>query len=376
MAKKVIKKKIKKISGGDKNEKELDLKAIEILKKNLLAKSDKTNKKEKDKKVETIKKKKKVENKKEKEIKIKRIKKLSKKKEQKKSEEKEKKKEEKNNNIKQINEKMPANGGDFSLKIEKSKNKSFFDNKKKENNQTIFDLLNNKQNLEEVKLVGGMSSTNIKSKNNQRKKNIIKKEIENKISTKNQKDEKDKNEYIKMVKSKIVMVNGKMTIEKPDVGLITKKYNEETNKYLTPRETIFVSKDEEVVNSLSFIKMEHTKKWTEEETKLFYKALELFGLDFSFLTIVLGPRKREEIKRKYLKEKKENPKEIERVIYSRKSISNLNQILNLYKKQNYQKNIQSNLALSREESLKSKKNGGLKEEIVDFNKEYKNILNK
>ena len=170
MAKKVIKKKIKKISGGDKNEKELDLKAIEILKKNLLAKSDKTNKKEKDKKVETIKRKKKEENKKEKKIKIKRIKKLSKKKEQKKTEEKEKKKEEKNNNIKQINEKMPANGGDFSLKIEKSKNKSFFDNKKKENNQTIFDLLNNKQNLEEVKLVGGMSSTNIKSKNNQRKK--------------------------------------------------------------------------------------------------------------------------------------------------------------------------------------------------------------
>ena len=219
-----------------------------------------------------------------------------------------------------------------------------------------------------------MSSTNIKSKNNQRKKNILKKEIlENKISTKNQKDEKDKNEYIKMVKSKIVMINGKMTIEKPDVGLITKKYKEETNKYLSPRETIFVNKDEEIVNSLSFIKMEHTKKWTEEETKLFYKALELFGLDFTFLTIVLGPRKREEIKRKYLKEKKENPKEIERVIYSRKNESNLNKVLNLYKKQNYQKNIQNNLVLSREESLKSK--GGLKEEIVDFNKEYKNILN-
>jgi len=369
MAKKVIKKKLKKIS-NNKNEK--DLAPIEILKKNLLEKSDKTNKKQKDKKVETIKKKKKE---KEKEKKILQKKNLSQIIKQIKNEEKENKKEENNNNI-QLNEIIPENGGILSLKKENSKNKSFLDNKKQEKNQTIYDIINNTQNLEEVKLVGGMSSTNIKSKNNQRKKNILKKEVlENKISTKNQKDEKDKNEYIKMVKSKIVMVNGKMTIEKPDVGLITKKYNEETNKYLSPKETIFVSKDEEVVNSLSFIKMEHTKKWTEEETKLFYKALELFGLDFSFLTIVLGPRKREEIKRKYLKEKKENPKEIERVIYSRKNKSNLNKVLNLYKKQNYQKNSQNNLVLSREESLKSKKNGGLKEEIVDFNKEYKNILN-
>ena len=33
------------------------------------------------------------------------------------------------------------------------------------------------QNLEEVKLVGGISSTNIKSKNNQRKKIYQKKEV-------------------------------------------------------------------------------------------------------------------------------------------------------------------------------------------------------
>ncbi len=254
MAKKVIKKKLKKIS-NNKNEK--DLAPIEILKKNLLEKSDKTNKKQKDKKVETIKKKKKE---KEKEKKILQKKNLSQIIKQIKNEEKENKKEENNNNI-QLNEIIPENGGILSLKKENSKNKSFLDNKKQEKNQTIYDIINNTQNLEEVKLVSGMSSTNVKSKNNQRKKNIIKKEaLENKISTKNQKDEKDKNEYIKMVKSKIVMVNGKMTIEKPDVGLITKKYNEETNKYLSPKETIFVSKDEEVVNSLSFIKMEHTKK--------------------------------------------------------------------------------------------------------------------
>ena len=115
------------------------------------------------------------------------------------------------------------------------------------------------QNLEEVKLVGGISSTNIKSKNNQRKKIYQKKEVlENKISIKKQKDEKDKNEYIKTVKSKIIMINGKINIEKPDVGLITKKYKEGTNKYL---EKLFLFvKMKKLLNSLSFIKKEHTKK--------------------------------------------------------------------------------------------------------------------
>ena len=201
---------------------------------------------------------------------------------------------------------------------------------------------------------------------------------EKNIPTKNQEKENNKNEYIKSLKSRIVMVDGKMTIEKPDVGLITRKYNEEANKDFSPKETIFVSKDEHVVNSLSFLKIEHTKKWSEKETQNFYKALELFGLDFSFLAIVLAPRKREEIKRKYLKEKKENPKEIDRVIFSRKSMTKLNKVLNLYKKQNAQEIGQNSLSLSREPSFQRKinVNEDIKKEVIDYNKEYNEILNK
>ena len=168
------------------------------------------------------------------------------------------------------------------------------------------------------------------------------------------------------------MVNGKMVMEKPDVGAINKKYNEEHYKNISPMETIFVNNEEKVVNSLSFLNMKPTKKWTEEENKLFYKAIELFGLDFSLFEIVLKKRTREEIKRKYLKEKKDNIKEIEKAIDSRKNIGKMKQILDLYKKekgQNY-------LGLFKEESFRSRRNISGKDEKIDYDKEYKNIMDK
>ena len=93
-------------------------------------------------------------------------------------------------------------------------------------------------------------------------------------------------------------------MEKPDVWLINKKYNEEHYKNLSPLETVFTNHEEKVVNSLSLINIKPSKKWTEEENKLFYKVIELFGLDFSMIEIVLKERTREEINRKFLKEKR------------------------------------------------------------------------
>ena len=241
---------------------------------------------------------------------------------------------------------------------------------KEQNSPTLLELIKNKKNLEEVQLVDSMNNDVI-IKNIEKEKKLEKKEVhKNQISSNN--EETDKNEYIKKLKSKIVMKDGKMVIEKTDIGLINKQYNEEHYKRSSPKETIFVS-SEENVNSLSFLKIIPTKKWSKEETDNFYKALKLFGLDFSFLEIVLHPRKRIEIKRKYLKEKKENPQKIQSAISSRKNVDKLNKILNLYKKQNNQKN-QNNLVLIKEESFK-KKNGGVKEETIDYNKEYKKILN-
>ena len=374
MVKKVEKTKAKKTSNNNEKEKDYNMEEIETLKKDLLSKPD-TDKKEK--KVKTTKKKKKEKEKKEKKKKEKEnincIKKITKNKsnnvEEKKRDEDNDKETEKNEND-NLNK---MNGGELSLKKNNSKNKLSTENKK---SLTLLDMIKSKPTTE-IKLVGENSGNSNRTKSNQRKKNIQNKELaEKNISTKNQKEEKEKNEYIKQLKPQIIFVDGKMVVQKPDLGLVTKKYNEETNKNSSPKEAMFVSKEENVINSLSFLKIEHTKKWTEEETQNFYKALELFGLDFSFLAIVLAPRKREEIKRKYLKEKKQNPEGIERLIYSRKNMTKWNKVLNLYKKQNVQKMGPSHLALSREASLKLRKNESSKEEVIDFNKEYNKILNK
>ena len=386
MAKKSKKTKLKihKNKNNISNKKNSELKAIEILKKNLLEKSN--NNKIKTKKIKTTKKKKKEKEKekeKQEELNLQRL--ISSKSNKSKKKEESKKM--------QLNGPEPVVKGNLPLKRNRSKKKlSSLDKKNNpDKSQTLLQMIKNKKNLEEIKLkqINEEVRINIiKSKKKdpltketeenqkeQNQKEENKKEQnqkeENKISTNNNKknEENDKNEFIRRLKSRIVMVNGKMTIEKPDVGLISKKYNEEHNKHIA--ETIFVSNEDKKITSLSFLKKEKTKKWSEEETQKFYKALELFGLDFSFLTIVLSPRRREEIKRKYLKEKRKNPKEIERAIFSRKNVSSLNKVLSVYKNE---KN-ENNLGLVKEESFSKKKGLGLKEEI-DYDKEYKNILDK
>ena len=118
------------------------------------------------------------------------------------------------------------------------------------------------------------------------------KEIKNQISNSNAINNED---YLKSLKPKIVIINGKMTIEKPDISLLNKQYNEENYK-----NNIQIQQLDQIkkVTSLSFKKIQPRKKWSESETKLFYKAIEIFGLDFSFLEILLKTRSRLEIKKK------------------------------------------------------------------------------
>lgn len=366
MVKKLRKTKIKK--KGKNKENDSKIKAIEILKKNLLEKDK--HPKSQEKKILTSKKKQKI---KEKRKKIKLHKIPNKKKKQKKLKEEEEEE-------KEIDDTKEVNASDMSLKKNPSKKKLTSSlneknkNKRQDSQQTLLQMIKNRKNLEDVKLNDGVHINVIKPKNSnkkkdkQKKENIDIKKEENQAAINNKKnEERDKNEFIKQIKSKIVIKNGRMIMEKPDVGLISKKYNEEHNKHIS--ETIFV--DDEKITSLSFLKKEKTKKWSEEETNNFYKALELFGLDFSFLSIVLSPRRREEIKRKYLKERRKNPGEIERAIYSRKNVSKLDKVLNLYKNE---KN-QNNLSITKSDSFNKRKVPEVKEEI-NYNTEYKNILNK
>lgn len=371
MAKKLKKAKLKDIpkkNKGKKNKKDSKIKAIEILKKDILEKDNKN--KSKEKKILTTKKNQKIKEKRKK-IKLHKIPNKNKKHKILSEEEDH-----------QNEESQEVNDGDLTLKKNSSNKKlsglqNEAKNKKQDSQQTILQMIKNKKNLEEIKLNDGEHINIIKSKitnkkkDKQEKDNIDNKKEENQASTNNKhNEEKDKNEFMKQIKSKVVIKDGRMIIEKPDVGLISKKYNEEHNKHIA--ETILVKEDEKIT-SLSFLKIEKTKKWSKEETNNFYKALELFGLDFSFLSIVLSPRRREEIKRKYLKEKRKNPGEIERAIYSRKNVTKMSKVLNLYKNEKNENNL--SLTLTKSDSFSKRKVPEIKKEI-NYNKEYKNILNK
>ena len=49
------------------------------------------------------------------------------------------------------------------------------------------------------------------------------------------------------------------------------------------------------------------KKWSEKETKLFYKGLEMFGTDFSLIETLFSQRNKKQLLRKFHKEKKRDP---------------------------------------------------------------------
>ena len=179
-------------------------------------------------------------------------------------------------------------------------------------------------------------------------------------------------EYIKSIKPKVVMKNGKISIEKPDIGLINKQYNDNLNKSLFPLEEI--EDNNKKISSLSFKKINHCNKWKEEETNIFYKAIEVFGLDFSFLEIVLFPRTRNEIKNKYLKEEKVNKDKLNESINAKKNVSKMFEVLIIF--QNKEKERDLNNCFNNENIINEYQNILLHKNIINHSeKEIKNLLN-
>ena len=179
-------------------------------------------------------------------------------------------------------------------------------------------------------------------------------------------------EYIKSIKPKVVMKNGKISIEKPDIGLINKQYNDNLNKSLFPLEEI--EDNNKKISSLSFKKINHCNKWKEEETNIFYKAIEVFGLDFSFLEIVLFPRTRNEIKNKYLKEEKVNKDKLNESINAKKNVSKMFEVLKMF--QNKEKERDLNNCFNNENIINEYQNILLHKNIINHSeKEIKNLLN-
>lgn len=57
-----------------------------------------------------------------------------------------------------------------------------------------------------------------------------------------------------------------------------------------------------------------TTRWSQKETQLFYKALELCGLDFTLISKLFVEKSRKQVKKKYMKEEGLNRKKIEEIV--------------------------------------------------------------
>ena len=261
------------------------------------------------------------------------------------------------------------------------KNKIFITSTEKEKskkelkNKTIFDLINEPNNGNPLPI-----------NNNPLNKDLLKKKRKNSLLTlktiSNNKSQtfstitnnfnSSNDDYIKSIKPKVIMINGKIEIEKPDIGLINKQYTENLNKNLLPLEESEDLNDKKI-SSLSFKKVNHCNKWKEEDTFIFYKAIEIFGLDFSFLEIVLFPRTRNEIKKKYLKEEKINKDKLYKAINAKKNVSKMFEVLKVF--QNQEKNKDFNSSFNNESNnIKEYQNILLKKGINHSEKDIKNIL--
>jgi hypothetical protein len=65
------------------------------------------------------------------------------------------------------------------------------------------------------------------------------------------------------------------------------------------------------LTSMSFRTKNHTAKWTVDETRKFYKAIEIFGADFSMIAKLFPTRNRDQIKNKFRKEEKTNIQKVD-----------------------------------------------------------------
>lgn len=172
----------------------------------------------------------------------------------------------------------------------------------------------------------------------------------------------DKN-YDKYFRPQLIWdpIANKMIIEKPKYSEATQKMTEEINRNMETLGNLEPHKQH--LTSLSFKKIKHTDKWTEEETNFFYKALECFGTDFSFLEILLKPRTRNQIKNKYKKEDRDN-KELVETALKKYDPTKLNKILAVVK---HVRQIESEQKMKKLKKSKSEKTN------FDFKKIFEEI---
>jgi hypothetical protein len=168
--------------------------------------------------------------------------------------------------------------------------------------RTLLEIINDTESGVPIAAPKEKKLDDLSSGKNRKCSNISNSQSSDFLSIKTERDRDTSN----LMKPRVIIENGKVRIEKPNIVEISQKLQEEQKR------TAFVEyNDRNKISSLSFKKRLHSDKWDERETEFFYKCLEYFGTDFSVLEVVLTPRTRNQIKNKYRKEEKSNSKRVE-----------------------------------------------------------------
>eukprot|EP00331_Platyophrya_macrostoma_P032411 CAMPEP_0176455260 /NCGR_PEP_ID=MMETSP0127-20121128/30506_1 /TAXON_ID=938130 /ORGANISM="Platyophrya macrostoma, Strain WH" /LENGTH=302 /DNA_ID=CAMNT_0017844833 /DNA_START=61 /DNA_END=969 /DNA_ORIENTATION=+ len=108
-------------------------------------------------------------------------------------------------------------------------------------------------------------------------------------------------------------------------------------------------KAQKYTTSQSFKKHNHTHQWSSAETTKFFRALEIFGTDFSMIAMVFPQRNRLQIKNKFIKEEKLDFENVNQKLS--KSTKNEKSRLKIFSKANLlQENLSLNEQLGRTET--------------------------
>ncbi|KDE07919.1 hypothetical protein MVLG_01829 [Microbotryum lychnidis-dioicae p1A1 Lamole] len=118
--------------------------------------------------------------------------------------------------------------------------------------------------------------------------------------------------------AQVRFIDGEFQID--EASLEVDRAQQARNAQLEPLERVEDNQQNKYTNSASWGKARATAKWTAFETEVFYDALRQFGTDFEMIAGLFPTRTRRQIKSKWVREDKENPRKITAALMNKKEI--------------------------------------------------------
>ncbi|KAI9482424.1 hypothetical protein BX667DRAFT_513429 [Coemansia mojavensis] len=120
--------------------------------------------------------------------------------------------------------------------------------------------------------------------------------------------------------AQVRIVDGKVVIDSDSLVISRSDVAEGTNE---PLELVDESERPRFINSMTYVKQRTSRKrWSPEEVEQFYAALRKYGSDFEMVASAMPGRNRYDIRNKFKKEERLNPRRITDALLARPSSSN------------------------------------------------------